>query len=377
MKPLKTLFLASILFSLHAALLDYIHSSMLASFVSESAIGLYFTCASIVALVLLFVAPKLERIFGAYKILTTTLLVSSASLIILGTTHHTIGTFIFVLYFALNTIVWYNFNLLIEHFALARTMGSLRGLYLSLTNFTWIGAPIIAGYIISIGGVQRPYLFAAVPVFLSAVLLLMHKTLGSRERDTRSHSIKEALTLLKQHKPLQKILSITWILQIFYALMSLFMAPYLQSLGFSWGQIGIIFSIMLVPFVLFEFPVGRYLDTHRNEKHLLVFALALIAFTVVLLLAPLSTSMWYFAFVLFVSRIGASIVEVTTDSYFFRHIQDTAVGLASLYQSALPLAYLIAPLVGGIIFSFGGFHLLLSIFCAIMLASALYAFTIE
>lgn len=378
MRPLRTLFLASILFSLHAALLAYVHSSMLSAYVSEETIGICFSASSVLSLVLLFIAPKLEKKFGPYKILVHTLIVSLVFLFAIAFTKNTYSIVFFVCYFALNTTVWYNFNLLVEHFATSKTMGGLRGMYLTTTNLAWVGAPSIAGVLITRGGIQAPYIFAMIPILLSVLLLLRYKKLlGNRERPHKSHDILEAFRILYKKVALRKILVLTWILQIFFSIMALFMAPYLRSLGLNWSHIGLVFSIMLIPFVLFELPVGRYLDRSHNEKGVLVFGFALMALAVVYLLVPLYTSWVYFAIVLFVSRIGASIVEVTTDSYFFRHINEHDVGLAGLYQSTIPLGYLVGPFFGGLLLAFGGFHLLFTFLTAGLLLTAIYASSVK
>ena len=378
MRPLRTLFLASILFSFHAALLAYVHSSMLKTLVSEQRIGICFSISSIISLAVLAIAPKIEKSWGPYKLLVRILAISAVLLAAIAYTKNASTVAFFVVYFSLNTLVWYNFNLLIEHFATSRSMGSLRGLYLTATNLAWVGAPSIAGALISYGGIKKPYMFAIIPIVLSLVLLLRYKkVLGSRERMHRSHDMLEAIRILYKKPDLRKILTLTWILQIFFSLMALFMAPYLVHRGLSWEHIGFVFSVMLIPFVLFEFPVGRYLDRSHNERGVLILGFALMALAVVYILTPLHTSWIYFAIVLFVSRIGASIVEVTTDSYFFRHIDEHDVGLAGIYQSAIPLGYLVGPLFGGVLLAAGGFHLLFTVFTAGLLLAALYASSVK
>ncbi len=378
MRPLRTLFLASILFSFHAALLAFVHSSMLGALVHPEKIGVYFTVSSGISLLILIGLPKFEKVWGPYKILIGILVLSTVLLASIAYTKNIAAAMFFVVYFSLNTVVWYNFNLLIEHFADSKSMGRLRGLYLTATNLAWVGAPSISGALITYGGIKAPYIFALVPVVLSIILLLKNKkTLSNRERIHRSHSTLEALRSLRKKIMLRKILILTWILQIFFSISALFMAPYLLHIGLNWEHIGLVFSVMLIPFVLFQFPVGKYLDKSHNEKGMLVFGFALMALAIVYVLAPLYTSWVYFAVVLFISRIGASIVEVTTDSYFFRHIDENDVGLAGLYQSTIPLAYLVGPFFGGLLLVFGGFHLLFSVLTAGLVLTALYALSLR
>jgi lipopolysaccharide export LptBFGC system permease protein LptF len=52
--------------------------------------------------------------------------------------------------------------------------------------------------------------------------------------------------------------------------------------------------------------------------------------------------MW--ALVLFATRIGASIVEVSNESYFFKHVKENDTALISLIRIARPLSFIVAPL---------------------------------
>ena len=52
--------------------------------------------------------------------------------------------------------------------------------------------------------------------------------------------------------------------------------------------------------------------------------------------------------ILFISRIGASIVEVSTETYFFKHVKATNAGYISLFRMTKNLAFLIVPIVAGL-----------------------------
>ena len=54
---------------------------------------------------------------------------------------------------------------------------------------------------------------------------------------------------------------------------------------------------------------------------------------------------WIWATVLFITRIGASLVEISSESYFFKHVKEEDTGLISLFRMARPLSFILAPLV--------------------------------
>ena len=62
---------------------------------------------------------------------------------------------------------------------------------------------------------------------------------------------------------------------------------------------------------------------------------------------------------LFLTRIGASIVEATTESYFFKHASLKHMSEISLFRVLYPLSYITIPiLASGILFLFDSFFIL-------------------
>ena len=60
----------------------------------------------------------------------------------------------------------------------------------------------------------------------------------------------------------------------------------------------------------------------------------------------LEASVVVWTIVLFLSRVGASFVEVTSESYFFKHVDPTETGLLSIYRLTNPLSVVLATTVG-------------------------------
>ena len=116
------------------------------------------------------------------------------------------------------------------------------------------------------------------------------------------------------------------------------------------------FAIMLLPFPLFEIPLGKLADRKLGEKEILMTGF---------IVAGLSTVV-----ILFISRVGASAIEIMTESYFFKHVDGKDTDTISLFRILRPLGYIIGPLLGGValifinikmIFLIPGFMLLLGV----------------
>jgi fucose permease len=118
-----------------------------------------------------------------------------------------------------------------------------------------------------------------------------------------------------------------------------------NKIGFEWREIGLILIIMILPFLIFEYPVGRMIDNKTGEKEFLFIGFIIMAaasFTIPFIGQKI---FWLWAMLLFISRIGASLVEISAESYFFKKVNDRHSSIISLFRMTQPLAYIAAPLI--------------------------------
>ncbi|PIQ67008.1 MAG: hypothetical protein COV95_01075, partial [Candidatus Zambryskibacteria bacterium CG11_big_fil_rev_8_21_14_0_20_40_24] len=82
-----------------------------------------------------------------------------------------------------------------------------------------------------------------------------------------------------------------------------------------------------------------------GEKEIVFIGLLIIAISVFFMPFIHSPSFLIWSAVLFLSRVGASIVEAGTESYFFKHVGGSDVNVISAFRIVRPLSYVAAPLV--------------------------------
>src|SRR5574343_531078 len=101
---------------------------------------------------------------------------------------------------------------------------------------------------------------------------------------------------------------INFILQFFYAWMVVYTPIYLyEHMRFTWDSIGVIFTIMLAPFVIFGLPVGILIDKYHVKKRTLLyigFVIISLATFMISFIESKDIALW--ALVLFLTRTGAS-----------------------------------------------------------------------
>ncbi|MEK9201838.1 MAG: MFS transporter, partial [Patescibacteria group bacterium] len=119
-------------------------------------------------------------------------------------------------------------------------------------------------------------------------------------------------------------------------------------IGFTWDKLGLLFTFMLLPFLLFELPLGKIADKFIGEKEILVAGLVVTALATSLISYLTTPSFILWAIILFLTRIGASAVEIMTEMYFFKHVNAVNFDTISIFRMARPISFIITPLITGI-----------------------------
>ena len=149
-----------------------------------------------------------------------------------------------------------------------------------------------------------------------------------------------------------------------------------KNMNFTWDKIGIIFTIMLLPFVLLQLPLGRLSDK-IGEKKLLKLGFIIIIISTITLTFINSKNILIWGLILFATRVGASIIEVMNESYFFKQITARDANIISFFRNASPTAYIIAPLIATPFLLFFPFKFIF-IFLGIIMTLGIYlSFTLK
>jgi MFS family permease len=116
-------------------------------------------------------------------------------------------------------------------------------------------------------------------------------------------------------------------------------------MGFGWQDIGIILVIMLLPFPLIQYPLGRLADRKYGEKEIMLAGLALMGISTICLAFITTPNIALWAIGLFITRVGAAAAEVMMETYFFKTVSPRDSAALGVFRITRPLSYFIAPLV--------------------------------
>jgi MFS family permease len=160
------------------------------------------------------------------------------------------------------------------------------------------------------------------------------------------------------------------VLYLFYVWAPLYVPVYLHDvLGFPWTSLGLIFSVMLIPYVIVEYPAGWIADRYLGDKELmfggfLIAGASLAALSVVTATTPLVVIL----IILTISRVGSALTESMVEAHFFRRVSKRDINSVSVYRSVWPLSYIIAPIIGGFLLIHGGYHTFFLVTGALVMA---------
>ena len=341
----KAIYLAGFLFSINLALTSYVKSSFLKLFVNENYIGIIYAVASILTIIGLVEMPRLMSKHGNKNTSLFSLIISFISLLILAFSSN--GTFVlpaFILYFVSSNIFIANLDIFIEESSNDKNVGKIRGFYLMIINMAWVIAQMVSGSIIeksSFGGI---YLFSAGLMALAMITIILF--FGEfKDPQYKKMSLFKILQFFRKDKDILKIYFINLILKFFYAWMVIYTPIYLNEyLHFTWDTIGVIFTIMLLPFVILDLPLGRLSDKIGEKKMLILGFVVSALFTT--LFAVTKKHDWVtIALILFGTRVGAAIIEIMSEIYFFKVVTSDKSDEISFFRNTSPISYIIAPLI--------------------------------
>ncbi|MEK9181789.1 MAG: MFS transporter [Patescibacteria group bacterium] len=339
----KIIYLAGFLFSLPVALTSYVNSSFLENYISGNFVGIIYILASVLTILGMFKMPRmLSRLGNRSATLLFSFLFFLSLLVLAFGDRNFIILPAFILYFISSNFIIATLDIFIEDFSKNSKIGGIRGIYLSITSLAWVIAQIISGSIITRSSFRGIYFLSALFMLLVYALFILFLR-DFKDPTYKEISVWKTIKLFMRNKHISKIYLINLILKFFYAWMIIYTPLYLHEyLGFAWNEIGIIFSIMLIPFVILDFPLGKLSDK-IGEKKMLLIGFCIISIATLVIPFIETKTLWLWALVLLLTRIGAATIETMSESYFFKSVRKEDVGVLSFFRNTTPLSYIIGP----------------------------------
>lgn len=351
-KKLHFINITSFLMGFNASLLAYITSSYLKEILGTDNVGVIYLLAYLIILLLLLHLHKIIYIFGKSFVLHVSIMlkiISIVGLILFPVSF--VGIWFLILYTIAGTLSWTILGSIVESFSTDRESGRIRGLHLSITNIGFIMGPILSAQLLNKYSFDGVFI-ASLMVYV--IILIFNLTFIRRTNHKFSKKInaRELIKKVIKRKNIMRIFYVSFTLEFFYALMLIYSPLYLLEKGFTWEQLGVAFTIMLIPFVVVQYPAGLIADKKTGEKEFLLFSFFILGISTLLFYFSDSKDIMVWAMILFLGRLGAALVEILRESYFFKRIDGNDVDIIDFFNTSRPIAYIVATAISSVLLLF-------------------------
>ncbi len=354
MKPRAILTVGNFFAVAHFYIIVYIVTPYLATFMPQAETGLAISLGAIVTLSFFPLMPKLVRKYGSRHLAVYFGLAQAVVLGILALDPTSIPAFFLVaLACATAPLISYQMDLLLEAtVAQEETTGRIRTLFLTAGNIALVLSPFAVGLFLDSGEAYWRVFAVAAVTLLPYVLLMAWKPLPHGTQATPI-SLVEAFRSLMRNEDARATVITQGILQFFYQLMQLYLSLYLHTvLGIPWSELGWMFTIMLLPFIFLEYPAGWLADRKWGDKEIMLLGFVIVGLSFAALgFVTADTTILIILLIITLTRVGAALVEATTEGHFFRRISKDDDAPVGIFRMVRPLSALTAPIIGSTLLS--------------------------
>lgn len=237
--------------------------------------------------------------------------------------------------------------------------GEFRSVFGTFANAGLFLGPLIGGLLADRFGIRTPYLFSA--LMLLASLLLVSK-LRDNNRDsagtsTRSSGMRndDLLVVLKefrQHRELNVLALCTVALFFWYSARWVFGPLFLHHLGYSPFIIGLWMAISAAPFMLFQIPIGKLGDKIGKTR---LICLGFVISTIFIIPLGFLESLSSLLVTIFIISLGTTLVEPLIEARVTEIAPRERYGAYSgIFEFAKTLGFMLGPVGSSlVVFLFG------------------------
>ena len=373
-KNLMVLYLAGFVLVLTTSLPAYINSSFIEQSINIRYTGLFFVVANIMTFFAMLVFPNVIKKMGNFLTTKLVLLINIVSLMVLMMSPPPFWLFIsFILMWVASSLIFINMDIFVEKFTRNEETGKTRAVYFTFLNLSWVISPFLTSKII-IGDsyYNLVYLVSAIAMLIFYIIISTNAKKIDLKVKYRKLEIKETIIHYWKNINLRGLYFLSILQNLFLNSVVVFMPIYLHShLGFDWSTIGIMFSIMLIPFIIVEIPAGIIADKYIGEKEMMYVGTVILIISLLLFFFVKSSNPVVWGALLFFSRIGAALIEAMRESRFFKIVDAEDISHINFIRTSFPLGYLIGSGFGVLILSFYRLEYIF-LFLAIILIYSFY-----
>jgi hypothetical protein len=366
----------------HTFVVLYTNSSVLERFVGTDAVGTIYTLsAALTILIFLFISHVLRRV-GNFKLTVGLLLLNllAVSGLAFADSLRTVVP-LFLIHLTVIPLIVFNLDVYLEETIGNNegVTGSRRGLLLTLTSFVGALAPLTGSLMIDsqTGSFATAYLVSAATLIPIIILLLFFFPTFT---NPPYHEIRvfAALRSFWARQSIRAVFLAHFILQMFFTVMVVYTPLYLvERIGLTWAEFGIVMFFAQMAYVIFEYPIGVIADRFIGEKEMMGLGFLILAISVAWMSFVTLPNVVIWSIIMFVTRVGASFVEVTTESNFFKQTKSSDAQIISFFRITRPLAMIVGALGASLVLLYLPFNYIYIVTALLMVPALFFTLNIN
>jgi len=347
-------------------------------FASPAAIGAMYTIGSSLAVFgFLFISGVLRRV-GNVRLTIWLAIIEIVAIVLVGCAFSAATTIVaFVLLLTINPLLYLSLDIFSESLIGANESktGSRRGLVLTLMSFASVlGSLSLAAIVGDNDASLYKIYFVAAGVFVFFIALVVIHFKAFKDPEYNEVKVLSAIRTFWENHDLRLVFLAYFTLQIFFAWTVVYIPLYLATeIGFSWQIIGSVIAVGLMAYVIFEYPVGFIADKYIGEKEMMAVGFLILAVSSSWISFMATAPVLSWMILMFVMRVGASLVEATSESYFFKHTQGSDANIISFFRLTGPLGMICGSLLGTVSLLYLPFELIFVVLGCVMVPGIFFA----
>jgi hypothetical protein len=369
---LVPIYAAILLLVFHTFLVAYVNSSFLEQFISAKSVGSIYTIGSALSvLIFLFISRLLKKV-GNYRLTIGLLLTNFVA--VLGMSQAAtleVAVPLFIVHLITVPLIIFNLDVFMEERIGSDESGtgSSRGLLLTLASLVGAASPLVSGLLIGSTGTDFTGAYLVSALTLIPVLIVL--TLYFRRFMDPVYEEINVLTAIRAfwvNINIRSVFIAHFLLQMFFMMMVVYTPLYLTgTIGLTWAEFGIIMFFAQMAYVLLEYPIGVIADRYIGEKEMMAAGFLIIVIATAWMSFVTVASVLVWSVIMFTTRVGAALVEVTTESYFFKQTKSSDAQIISFFRVTRPLSYVLGAAIASLSLLYVPFNMLFIVFAILMI----------
>lgn len=350
-------------------------------YISPEGVGALYTIGSALAVLAFLFFSQALQVVGNVRLTLILALVDIVSLVALGMADSSATAIVaFVVFLTVNPLLYLNIDIFSESIIGddESSTGSKRGLTLTLMSIAAALAPLAMSGILHYTNSQNMIYYSAAGIFTLFMVFVHVKFKAFDDPRYDTFKIKKSIREMWIENDIRNVMFSHLLLQIFFTWAVIYVPLYMvTTVGFSWEQIGYITAFGLFAYVIIEWPVGIIADRWLGEKELMALGFVVLAVSSSWITFMDKPEVLPWMIMIFITRIGAALIESTTESYFFKHTDGSDADTIAFFRLLRPLASVFGALLGSAFLLYLPFNLIFVVFGLFMIPGIYFTIALK